>query len=157
MGKLFSLKMLLVILIANSSTTLEARQRYDPYAEPPRPSNVQANLSNTQWQLSGVNTSHIRIATSNFSFLKLHFDTSSKINGDTGCNEYYGNYQVVRSGGSSKLTEIDGTKVACIRLGRGEMDFFNALSKTTYYKIEGIILILQDKDRGYLMSFRQLR
>lgn len=157
MNKLILLKSLLVIFIISYSTMLEARQRYDPYAEPPRPSNVQASLSNTQWQLSGVNSSRVRIAASNFSFLKLQFDTSSKINGDTGCNEYYGNYQAVRSGGSLKLTEIDGTKVACIRLGRGEIDFFNALYKTTYYKIEGVILILQDKDRGYLMSFRKTR
>lgn len=157
MNKLLLLKNLLVIFIISYSTMLEARQRYDPYAEPPRPSNVQASLSNTQWQLSGVNSSRVRIAASNFSFLKLQFDTSSKINGDTGCNEYYGNYQAVRSGGSLKLTEIDGTKVACIRLGRGEMDFFNALYKTAYYKIEGVILILQDKDRGYLMSFRKTR
>lgn len=144
-------------LIISSSTIIEARQRYDPYAEPPKPSNVQANLSNTQWQLSGVNSSQVRIAATNFSFLKLKFDTSSKISGDTGCNEYYGNYQAVRSGGSLKLTEIDGTKVACARLGRGEMDFFNALYKTAYYKIEGVVLILQDKDRGYLMGFRKIR
>lgn len=157
MRKLFLLKNLLIFLILNYATMLEARQRYDPYAEPPRPSNVQANLSNTQWQLSGVNSSQVRIAATNFSFLKLQFDTSSKINGDTGCNEYSGNYQAVRTGGSLKLTEIDGTKVACTRLGRGEMDFFNALYKTAYYKIEGAILILQGKDRGYLMSFRQTR
>lgn len=157
MKKLLLLKDLLIILIVNYSTILEARQRYDPYAEPPRPSNVQANLSNTQWQLSGVNSSQVRIAATNFSFLKLQFDTSSKISGDTGCNEYYGNYQAVSSGGNLKLTAIDGTKVACVRLGRGEMDFFNALYKTAYYKIEGVVLILQDRDRGYLMSFRKIR
>lgn len=83
MNKLILLKSLLVIFIISYSTMLEARQRYDPYAEPPRPSNVQASLSNTQWQLSGVNSSRVRIAASNF------------INGDTGCNEYYGNYQAV--------------------------------------------------------------
>jgi heat shock protein HslJ len=63
----------------------------------------------------------------------FNFGTEGKLNGNTGCNNFNGNFKV--DGGVLNLNPGAMTRMACP--GSGEADFLNALKQVTGLKQEG--------------------
>ncbi|MBL1222956.1 META domain-containing protein [Chryseobacterium sp. L7] len=87
---------------------------------------VQPDLDNTAWSLIG--DGQRRIPT-------LHIK-GKKINGNTGCNNYFGTITTEASSGAFSVGKIGSTKMACPNPD-AEQNFLSLLQKTNKYVING--------------------
>ena len=105
-------------------------------------------LSNTQWNLktlSGKAVTLERLPT-------LNFDTS-RMNGFSGCNQFFGNY-TGSSDGVFSSSGVGATKMACIgEKDQLEQQFFTQLDKASQYAVTREQLHLLDDKRNILMVF----
>lgn len=88
----------------------------------------------------------------------LNFDALEKgINGTTGCNRYFGNYDLDLY--ALNFSEIASTEMACPPpVMEVEMAFLNALSKTGSYSLaEGVLTLYSKNDRSVLLKASKIR
>ena len=84
----------------------------------------------------------------------LSFDADGKFNGNAGCNNYFGNFEVEEN--KLSLGAIGSTKMACPEeVMTAETAFLTALEKSATYQITGNSLQIRDADGNTLVIFTQ--
>ncbi|MGB3918730.1 META domain-containing protein [Thiothrix litoralis] len=105
-------------------------------------------LAETQWNLktlSGQAVTAERLPT-------IQFDTS-RMNGFSGCNQFFGNYTASNDGVFTS-SGVGATKMACIGdKGQLEQQFFAQLKQASQYAVTREQLHLLDNKRNILMIF----
>ena len=105
-------------------------------------------LANTQWNLKTLNGKAINTERP----LSIQFD-NSRMNGFSGCNQFFGNYTASNDGVFSS-SGIGATKMACIGdKDQLEQQFFSQLKQATQYGVTREQLHLLDNKRNILMIF----
>ncbi len=95
-------------------------------------------LGGTSWTLSRIPDFEIEQTRKTVS---LSFaDTTDRINGNAGCNNFGGHYLV--KGNTLKMEKVISTKMACIPGMETESKVITALVTTDHYKLEGDKLTL---------------
>lgn len=95
----------------------------------------------------------IEIRPSDPSAVFISFDPASRtMNGNTGCNAYFGNYQ--SDNNTLAFSDIGQTEMACDDdIMRIEWDLMEALRETGYYSIENQVLTFFSKsDKKTILS-----
>jgi heat shock protein HslJ len=83
----------------------------------------------------------------------IHFDPEkSRIYGFTGCNNFFGNYEL-NADGSMHLSGIGATKKFCLETMDIENAFLDALKRCRFVSITDSTLILEDQNRNQLAQF----
>ncbi len=149
------LRAVFVTALVTSAGLSHALPRYDPYGEP-RLNTSSVSLPNTQWGLADISPEQGSISYQGMKKMTLGFSSNGGISGDTGCNEFWSNYQLLVSKRMLTLGEIEMTKVGCPN-HREERTFLNTLEKARYYKYESYLLKLEDANHRYLMGFIKSR
>ena len=87
----------------------------------------------------------------------LSFQQDGKLNGNAGCNDYFGTYRV--DGGLLSIEGLVATEKYCLA-PRGAMDiegkFLSVLPESTRYNIDGNELTLSYYDEKKLLVFRRV-
>lgn len=120
------------ILAENELTLYQDERKLETFYR----SNQPAELQNKRWTLKSLNE---KVIHSNAD-VTLNFRPNGKIDGNAGCNNYFGTYQV--STNSLTMGEIGTTRMFCDEQMNLEQDFLQALKKTNRFESFGDHLIL---------------
>ena len=87
---------------------------------------------------------------------RLNFDTEGKINGSTGCNQFFGSY--TQSGSTLNFSGVGMTKMACMADGVMEQEtaFTNILSGATQAQIDSLGNLVIKSEDGISFTARPL-
>ncbi|MGC3976759.1 MAG: META domain-containing protein [Paludibacteraceae bacterium] len=103
-------------------------------------------LGNT-WKLVELNGKNI--STENVE-VTLNFDLANKkVNGNGGCNRYFGSYQL--NGNSIEISNIGSTKMFCMETANIEDEFFNTLKDKSEIKVIGSQLTFSKEGKTVLI------
>lgn len=82
----------------------------------------------------------------------ISFDADGKFNGNAGCNNFFGSYEVEEN--KLSLGAIGSTKMACEEeVMKAETTYLSALESTASYQITGQTLQIRDADGNTLITF----
>jgi heat shock protein HslJ len=88
--------------------------------------------------------------------ITLLFSTDGRVQGNAGCNEYFGTYRL--DGGLTDIGSLASTEKYCLS-PEGVMDleqhYLSLLQETTRYNIDGDELVLSIYDTRRLLVFRK--
>jgi len=112
-----------------------------------------ANLTNTYWKLTRLNTKPILNDTTQNKEAYIVFN-DSKIQGNSGCNSIRGSYTL--DGDKISLSDKGMMMTRMFCRGSKESEFLQALHKMYNYKIKGEYLEVFDKDGIQLMRFESV-
>ncbi|EKE76671.1 META domain-containing protein [Gallaecimonas xiamenensis] len=112
----------------------------------------------TQWYLAPETVQGpLRTAASGTKGVTLRLTSDGKLSGSSGCNRYFGSYQLV-NGTAFQVGAIGSTKMACLgELMQGEGLFLDRLSKANWLEQEGDTLKLYSDGFETPLRFRQQR
>jgi heat shock protein HslJ len=109
-------------------------------------------ITSKEWLLTKlINLSDEKLGSHELPY--IHFDSEkSRIYGFTGCNNFFGNYEL-NSDGSIHMSGIGATKKFCLETMDIENAFLDALKKCKFVTISDSVLILEDQSRNELAQF----
>lgn len=114
-----------------------------------------STLTGTRWQLIEVEGKFIEIdpeVTTPYFILEAK---DNKVKGHAGCNRFFGTYLV--KGDVFVFNKIAATRMLCPKGSVVEDQFFDGLDATEAYRIEGNILLLQDKYGDTTLTLKAIK
>lgn len=117
---------------------------------------VSQEVAGTNWLVNFVNsdTSETGVVSSNDQQIEqtLAFDADGKFNGNAGCNNFFGSYEVEEN--TLFFGAIGSTKMACEEeVMQAESTYLAALEKAATYHITGQTLQIRDTEGNTLITF----
>ena len=119
---------------------------------------VNQGLSGSSWEVVAYNNSQeavINVIPE--SQLTISFAEDGQINGNAGCNDYFGAYEVI--GENISLGPIGMTEKACLEpegVMEQEMLFLAALETAATYRVEGSTMEMSSADGASVASFQRI-
>ncbi|OTG64432.1 META domain-containing protein [Acinetobacter sp. ANC 3903] len=119
-------------------------------------SNIEAanlvQLQNRSWIATYIGNTEIKTAATARNIPSLQFDAASKrISGADGCNRIMGSYEAGRD--TLLLSQMAGTKMACLDNNNLSEQFNAALVKVANYQVFGKTLKLLDRHGNVVLQF----
>ena len=119
-------------------------------------SNIEAanlvQLQNRTWIATYIGNTAIKTVTTARNIPSLQFDAASKrISGADGCNRIMGSYEAGRD--TLLLSQMAGTKMACLDNNNLSEQFNAALAKVANYQVFGKTLKLLDRHGNVVLQF----
>ncbi|MCG2608989.1 MULTISPECIES: META domain-containing protein [unclassified Acinetobacter] len=119
-------------------------------------SNIEAanlvQLQNRTWIVTYIGNTEIKTVATARNIPSLQFDAASKrISGIDGCNRIMGSYEAGRD--TLVLSQIAGTKMACLDNNNLSEQFNAALAKVANYQVFGKTLKLLDRHGNVVLQF----
>lgn len=119
-------------------------------------SNIEAanlvQLQNRTWIATYIGNTEIKTAATARNIPSLQFDAASKrISGADGCNRIMGSYEAGRD--TLLLSQMAGTKMACLDNNNLSEQFNAALAKVANYQVFGKTLKLLDRHGNVVLQF----
>lgn len=109
-------------------------------------------LQNRTWIATQIGNTEIKTAPTARNIPSLQFDSASlRVSGADGCNRIMGSYQAF--GDTLTLSQMAGTKMACLDNGNINRAFNTALNKVTHYQVYAKTLKLLDNHGNLLIQF----
>lgn len=109
-------------------------------------------LQNRTWIATQIGNTEIKTAPTARNIPSLQFDSASlRVSGADGCNRIMGSYQAL--GDTLTLSQMAGTKMACLDNGNINQAFNTALNKVTHYQVYAKTLKLLDNHGNLLIQF----
>ncbi len=109
-------------------------------------------LQNKTWVATHIGNSEIKTAPSAHNIPSLQFDAATKrVTGADGCNRIMGSYASGRD--TLVLSQMAGTKMACLENNNPSEQFNAALAKVAHYQVFGKTLKLLDRYGNVLLQF----
>ena len=125
--------------VPNASTTIETANLIQ--------------LQNKTWVATHIGNSEIKTAPSAHNIPSLQFDAATKrVSGADGCNRIMGSYEARRD--SLVLSQMAGTKMACLDNNNVSQKFNQALDQVANYQVFGKTLKLLDRHGNVLIQFK---
>ena len=110
-------------------------------------------LQNKTWIATHIGNSEIKTAPSAHNIPSLQFDAATKrVSGADGCNRIMGSYEAGRD--SLVLSQMAGTKMACLDNNNVSQKFNQALDQVANYQVFGKTLKLLDRHGNVLIQFK---
>ena len=110
-------------------------------------------LQNKTWVATHIGNSEIKTAPSAHNIPSLQFDAATKrVTGADGCNRIMGSYEAGRD--SLVLSQMAGTKMACLDNNNVSQKFNQALDQVANYQVFGKTLKLLDRHGNVLIQFK---
>ena len=110
-------------------------------------------LQNKTWVATHIGNSEIKTAPSAHNIPSLQFDAATKrVSGADGCNRIMGSYEAGRD--SLVLSQMAGTKMACLDNNNVSQKFNQALDQVANYQVFGKTLKLLDRHGNVLIQFK---
>ena len=109
-----------------------------------------ASITDTQWGLIKIHGENV---TENNSIHLTLGTEESKAHGNSGCNQFSGDYEL--SGSNLSFAQMISTRKACETGMELEHDFLTTLSKVSTYSISDNQLSLQDDSNQEILVFQQ--
>lgn len=88
-------------------------------------------ILNNQWKLIELNG--ISLTNENVNVTLTLNTTNHQVNGNGGCNNYFGNYKL--DGNTIKISNMGATKMFCVETANIEDEFFNTLKDKSDIKV----------------------
>ena len=111
-----------------------------------------AQLQNRTWVLTHIGNTEIK-SKPNQQIPSLQFDAATqRVNGTDGCNRIMGSYQAGRD--TLMLSQMTGTRMACLDTQQTAQSFHEALSKVTHYQVFGKTLKLLDRHGNPVLQLK---
>lgn len=119
-------------------------------------SNIEAanlvQLQNRTWIATYIGNTEIKTVATARNIPSLQFDAASKrISGADGCNRIIGSYEAGRD--TLLLSQMAGTKMACLDNNNLSEQFNAALAKVANYQVFGKTLKLLDRHGNVVLQF----
>lgn len=95
---------------------------------------VNAALTGTYWKLTELMGNKVEAGTSTKEIFVKFDNKTKKVNGNSGCNNFFGSYEAVNSY-KIKFSKMGSTKMACPKMDQ-ERDFLNVFEKADSYIIK---------------------
>jgi heat shock protein HslJ len=119
-------------------------------------SNIEAanlvQLQNRTWIANYIGNTEIKTVATARNIPSLQFDAASKrISGADGCNRIMGSYEAGRD--TLVLSQMAGTKMACLDNNNLSEQFNAALAKVANYQVFGKTLKLLDRHGNVVLQF----
>ena len=119
-------------------------------------SNIEAanlvQLQNRTWIATHIGNTEIKTVATARNIPSLQFDAASKrISGADGCNRIMGSYEAGRD--TLLLSQMAGTKMACLDNNNLSEQFNAALAKVANYQVFGKTLKLLDRHGNVVLQF----
>lgn len=119
-------------------------------------SNIEAanlvQLQNRTWIATYIGNTEIKTVATARNIPSLQFDAASKrISGADGCNRIMGSYEAGRD--TLVLSQMAGTKMACLDNNNLSEQFNAALAKVANYQVFGKTLKLLDRHGNVVLQF----
>jgi copper homeostasis protein (lipoprotein) len=119
-------------------------------------SNIEAanlvQLQNRTWIATYIGNTEIKTVATARNIPSLQFDAASKrISGADGCNRIMGSYEAGRD--TLILSQMAGTKMACLDNNNLSEQFNAALAKVANYQVFGKTLKLLDRHGNVVLQF----
>lgn len=100
-------------------------------------------LQNRTWMVTHIGSEEIKTAPTARHIPSLQFDAATqRVSGADGCNRIMGSYSVSKD--RLTLSQMAGTKMACMNNDNLDQKFNAALTKVTHYQVYGKTLKLMD-------------
>jgi len=100
-----------------------------------------ADLKSTSWKLVSITGYELEATPKP---VTLAFADSNKVNGNGGCNGYFGKFEV--KGNELHFGAIISTKMACVPGMETETHFFKVVQETNAYEVKSNQLILKKNE-----------
>jgi heat shock protein HslJ len=113
----------------------------------------QNSLANTEWRLSSFESSGSSTPVIQSTTISLKFGAEGRVSGNSGCNNYAGDYRV--EGDSISFTRLLSTKRACINEGANQQEtrYLSALESAGRYQLRDDQLIIHYGDGKNTLNF----
>lgn len=109
-------------------------------------------LQNRTWIATHIGNTAIQTSPQARNIPSIQFDEATKrVSGADGCNRIMGSYSVNRD--TLQLSQMAGTRMACLNNNNIDRDFNDALAKVTHYKTIGKTLQLLDRYGNPVLKF----
>jgi heat shock protein HslJ len=110
-------------------------------------------ITEKYWKLIEINGQ--KVTADNFASKEPHFilkTTDKRVNGNGGCNSFFGSYELQANSNRISFSKIGSTKMACIK-PTVENEFFNVLETTDNYTVKNDTLQLNKARMAPLAKF----
>jgi copper homeostasis protein (lipoprotein) len=142
------LKKLTAIAILGSALTLMGCETL-PNTSATQTANSLQQLQNRTWIATQIGNTEIKTAPTARNIPSLQFDAvTQRVSGSDGCNRIMGSYTAGKD--TLTLSQMAGTKMACMNNDQLDQKFNTALAKVTHYQVYAKTLKLLDR-HGNLM------
>jgi heat shock protein HslJ len=109
-------------------------------------------LQNRSWIATHIGNTEIKTAPTAHNIPSLQFDAATKrVSGADGCNRIMGSYEAGRD--TLLLSQMAGTKMACLDQNNVAPQFNEALAKVANYQVFGKTLKLLDRHGNVVLQF----
>lgn len=109
-------------------------------------------LQNRTWIATYIGNTEIKTAPTAHNIPSLQFDAATKrVSGADGCNRIMGIYEAGRD--TLTLSQMAGTKMACLERNNVSQQFNEALTKVANYQVFGKTLKLLDRHGNMVLQF----
>jgi len=115
--------------------------------------NKNQEITEKYWKLIEINGQ--KVTADNFASKEPHFilkSTDNRVNGNGGCNSFFGTYELQADSNRISFSKIGATKMACIK-PTVENDFFNVLETADNYTVKNDTLQLNKARMAPLAKF----
>jgi len=110
-------------------------------------------LQNRTWIATHIGNTEIKTSPTAHNIPSLQFDAATKrVSGADGCNRIMGSYEAGRD--SLVLSQMAGTKMACLDNNNVSQKFNQALDQVANYQVFGKTLKLLDRHGNVLIQFK---
>ncbi len=109
-------------------------------------------LQNRSWIATHIGNTEIKTVPTAHNIPSLQFDAATKrVSGADGCNRIMGSYEAGRD--TLLLSQMAGTKMACLDQNNVAPQFNEALAKVANYQVFGKTLKLLDRHGNVVLQF----
>lgn len=146
------LKQLVIICALGSAAILSGCQSSLPSAADVQTAQSLQLLQNRTWIATKIGNTEIKKTPQAHNIPSLQFDEATKnVSGSDGCNRLVGAYAAGRD--TLQLSQMAGTRMACVNNGGIDSEFNQAIAKVTHYQAYGKTLKLLDRHGNLLIQF----
>lgn len=108
-------------------------------------------LQNRTWIVTQIGNTAVRTESTAHNIPSLQFDSATqRVSGADGCNRIMGSYSAGRD--TLTLSQMAGTRMACLNSNGIDQKFNEALAKVTHYQVFGKTLKLLDRYGNLLIQ-----
>lgn len=141
---LFKSLFLLLILNACSAQTSESENSAEK-------AKLSSSLTETHWKLLSLYGKPVNLGAGEKELFMLLSHKKSSVNGFSGCNHFFGRYNV--SNEQLSFSQLGSTRKMCRQTMEQEQKFLKVLSLSNHYKIISQKIILYNKDKQLIAEF----
>lgn len=110
-------------------------------------------LQNQTWIATHIGNTAIQTAPTAHNIPSIQFDSATqRVSGADGCNRLMGSYTASKD--ALKLSQLAGTRMACMNNNNIDQKYNEALSKVTNYQVFGKTLKLLDSYGNVLLQYQ---